>query len=621
MPDGESNISASRCRRGLPPCSDPRYNLADIDLKLVEPMSDEILPLAVSMQSNKGVYALLLGSGVSRSAGIPTGWQIVEDLIRQIASTKDVSCEPDPAAWYAKEFGTQAEYTKIIDQLAKSPSERSQLLRPYFEPNEDERQRGLKLPTSAHRAIAHLVSEGYVRVIVTTNFDRLLESALEAEGVSAAVLPTPDSIDGAMPLAHTKCSVLKLHGDYRDTRIMNTVTEVAVYDDRTNKLLDQILDEYGLIVCGWSAEWDAALRAAIKRCSTQRFTTYWATLGDLKDSASELVKLRRAQVIEIDSADMFFTEVSEKVDSLSDLSRQRPLSAAVAVETLKRYLPDAKYRIELHDLVAAERERLHKQLFSNRFPTRGVQPTSEEIAKRMREYESATEVIRDMIIAGCYYGEQHHVPLWVGCIERIGSLSEPEAGYDVWTTLRRYPALLLLYGGGIAAIAAGRYGTLADLLTKPRIRIGNREHLMLERINSVRVLDPALVQALPGMARRKTPMSQYLETLLRESVRDLLPDDPIYPATFDRFEYLLAMAYMDQSDNLSWAPAGCFAWRYELDNESSPARSVARDISKMGEEWPMLKAGMFGGSLPRAHAVKSALDQFISRLAPQLMWR
>src|SRR6266851_384800 len=160
-------------------------------------MSDEILSLAVSMQSNKGVYALLLGSGVSHSAGVPTGWQITEDLIRQIALANGANCEPDPAAWYAKEFGRQPEYTKIIDQLAKSPSERSQLLRPYFEPNEDERQRGLKQPTPAHKVIAHLVSEDYVRVILTTNFDRLLESALETEGVSATVLATPDSIDGS----------------------------------------------------------------------------------------------------------------------------------------------------------------------------------------------------------------------------------------------------------------------------------------------------------------------------------------------------------------------------------------------------------------------------------------
>ena len=42
-----------------------------------------------------------------------------------------------------------------------------------------------------------------------------------------------------------------------------------------NRLLDQVFDEYGLIVCGGSADWDKA-RAAIERCPNRRDTTYWS---------------------------------------------------------------------------------------------------------------------------------------------------------------------------------------------------------------------------------------------------------------------------------------------------------------------------------------------------------
>jgi SIR2-like domain len=225
-------------------------------------MSDDVLSLAVSMQSSRGVYALLLGSGVSRSAGVPTGWEIVVDLIRRIAGAVQQDPDPDPVAWYKKQFGQDPKYTTIIDRLAKSPSERSQLLRSYFEPTAEDRERNVKVPTIAHRAIAQLVADGYIKVIVTTNFDRLLETALEDQGVHPTVLASPGSIDGAMPLAHTGCCVLKVHGDYRDTRILNTVDEVAHYDKRIDRLLDQIFDEYGLLVCGWSSEWDLALRQA-----------------------------------------------------------------------------------------------------------------------------------------------------------------------------------------------------------------------------------------------------------------------------------------------------------------------------------------------------------------------
>lgn len=38
-------------------------------------------------------------------------------------------------------------------------------------------------PRTANRVIAWLVRQGYLRVILTTNFDRLLEEAIEAEGI------------------------------------------------------------------------------------------------------------------------------------------------------------------------------------------------------------------------------------------------------------------------------------------------------------------------------------------------------------------------------------------------------------------------------------------------------
>ncbi|MDE0305110.1 MAG: hypothetical protein OXI87_09530 [Albidovulum sp.] len=48
-------------------------------------MIDPIHFLAFSIQANPGVYAVLLGSGVSIAAKIPTGWDITLDLIRKLA--------------------------------------------------------------------------------------------------------------------------------------------------------------------------------------------------------------------------------------------------------------------------------------------------------------------------------------------------------------------------------------------------------------------------------------------------------------------------------------------------------------------------------------------------------
>src|SRR5438445_4614181 len=120
-------------------------------------MIDPLVLLAFSLYSNKGAYALLLGSGVSRAAGIPTGWEVVLDLIRKLAKLEREDCEPDPDAWFKRSHGIDPDYSKLLDAIAKTPSERQQLLRGYFEPTNDEREQGLKVPTATHRAIAQLV--------------------------------------------------------------------------------------------------------------------------------------------------------------------------------------------------------------------------------------------------------------------------------------------------------------------------------------------------------------------------------------------------------------------------------------------------------------------------------
>ena len=49
------------------------------------------------MESQKGIYALLLGSGVSRSAAVPTGWEITIDLAERVAREAGEHCAGEEA--------------------------------------------------------------------------------------------------------------------------------------------------------------------------------------------------------------------------------------------------------------------------------------------------------------------------------------------------------------------------------------------------------------------------------------------------------------------------------------------------------------------------------------------
>ena len=189
---------------------------------------------------------------------------------------KELSSATIPSRWYRGRFGEEPDYSTLLEELATSPTQRSELLRGYFEPTDEQRRQGLRVPGASHHALAQLAARGYITVFLTTNFDRLLEHALERAGVEPTTLSTPDSLEGTGALARNRCTVIKVNGDYLDTRFKNTPAELDSYHPAIERLLDRVLDEYGLIVCGWSADWDTALRRAFERAMTHRYATFWA---------------------------------------------------------------------------------------------------------------------------------------------------------------------------------------------------------------------------------------------------------------------------------------------------------------------------------------------------------
>lgn len=579
---------------------------------------DPLISLAFSVYSNKGAYALLVGSGVSRAARILTGWDIVLDLIRKVAKLLGEDAGETPDAWYKEKFGKEPDYSDLLMQLGRTEADRSRILRSYFEPSEEEREQGLKTPTRAHKGIAQLVARGFVRVIVTTNFDRLIETAIEEAGIAPTIVSTASAASGVLPLQHNTCTVFKVHGDYLDPRIKNTPVELGKYEPSVNRLLDRIFDEYGLIVCGWSGEWDTALRSALERCKTHRFGTYWTAREEPGGEAQRLIGLRRASVVQIKDAESFFLELEEKVRSLEELERPtHPLSTKVAVATLKRYLPEERHRIRIRDLINEETERLRVSVIAMTVLDKPP-PDSASCRSRLAQYEATCETMVGLLTTGCYWGNSAHVGQWVDVIERIGNIDLLYGGqfFRTWESLAGYPAFLLLYSGGIAALAGEQYETLAAILARPKIRRAhsNKVEPALAWLNwpSVFGSSPRLSDWLPELKGHSSPESHYLESKLRDPLREMLPDDRKYQMIFDRFECYTSMVYMDLVKD-SWAPVGPFAWR-TLEEGKYLGDVVREEIEKQGTSWPLLRAGLFDGLAEKALQASDNLNAHVKRV-------
>jgi hypothetical protein len=92
-------------------------------------MIDPLNALAFSLFENRGVYALLLGSGLSRAASIPTGWEITLDLTRRLAELEGAKDNADWSAWYQERFGEPPSSTPT-SSLRRRTSRRSGGRRP-----------------------------------------------------------------------------------------------------------------------------------------------------------------------------------------------------------------------------------------------------------------------------------------------------------------------------------------------------------------------------------------------------------------------------------------------------------------------------------------------------------
>lgn len=585
-------------------------------------MIDPVHSLSFSIQGNRGVYAVLLGSGISRAAGIPTGWEITLDLLRKLANLHGEACEPEPERWYLDKFGKAADYSDLLDALAKTPAERQQLLRAYWEPSEKERDEGAKQPTAAHRAIAALVAQGFVKVIVTTNFDRLMESALVDAGVVPTILSSPDQVHGALPLIHTYCCVFKVHGDYLDTRIRNTPAELSVYPAEFDQLLDRILDDFGLVVCGWSADWDPALRSALLRAPSRRFTTYWAVRGELTDEARRLVDHRGAQVVAIKDADSFFQAIQRHVEALAEFSRPHPLSVDAAVASLKRYLTEPRYRIQLADLVDETVDRAVDAASGPAFVVEGAPaPTSESATARVRGYETACSTLLEMAPIGGFWAEEQHVYVWQRALERL-SAARSGGGYTFWIELQRYPGTLLLYALGLGALEGARLNFLGRLFATT-VHRENREDLP-----AIQLLPPfsmferggKVAQILAGMERQHAPLNDWLHALLRQPTKRLIPSDDRYTYVFDKLEMLMALGYAHHAKRTKdwyWAPTGAFGYRCQ--NRERFLQEMDESISSEKERSLYVQSGIFGESPEVCTAALAAFREFIAKVAWE--WR
>jgi hypothetical protein len=392
-----------------------------------------------------------------------------------------------------------------------------------------------------------------------------------------------------------------------------------------NALLDRIIDEHGLIVCGWSADWDLALRAAITRAPSRRYPVFWAVRGHLSQTAEDLTNHRAGKTIAIDGADPFFEDLERKVSLQADLQRQNPRSIELLVASTKKYLNRPENRIQLDELIGGEIRHVAKTIQDEDFDVGGAWSV-ERFSKTIARYESLVEPLARIFGVLGRWGTGDDFTLAIETICRFG-YREGGSGLVALLALRTYPGVLLFYAYGIALLKARRYNDLYCLFSAEiKTRNQNQTHIVGHLfLGAWEGMSDNQWKSFPGLERHQTPLSDHLHDIFQNWTDHyvFVPDE--FTRLFEEFELLAALAFTSLSADLKtlqdaakgdgsgrnfvWAPVGRVAW--DTQNRGALFENLTRpEIATV-----LLKAGFARRDQAHLTEALGSLKRLFGRIA------
>ncbi len=200
---------------------------------------------------------LLLGAGASVSSGVPGAGQLAEMAARWAYCREHGRATEDPSVtrsdwlpwlrehqWYQSAQAIGDHYPAIVEHLLLPRSERRRFFTAVL--------RSTLPPSSGYQSLARLVGKGWVRTVLTTNFDDLIPRSLRAEASVVAV----DEVSGAgeahlISTAPPYPQVIFLHGRVEQYTDANLETETQQLPPVLRDALLPLLRDHPLVVIGY----------------------------------------------------------------------------------------------------------------------------------------------------------------------------------------------------------------------------------------------------------------------------------------------------------------------------------------------------------------------------------
>ena len=323
-------------------------------------------------------------------------------------------------------------------------------------------------------------------------------------------------------------------------------------------------------ICGWSGIFDTRLSQIL--CADdihRRYPAFWC-LRDRSVVPSVVCRAISPTRIEINNADCFFTTLEVVLERFSRFEPRTTLSAAAAVKKVKDALRDSRPDLSVPDVINSEADRVVHALEEFEFyPPEVDVIVKDHLRSVLEDLERITTPLAAMCAALAYYEDGTYGNLISMTIERLFAIEEPVLADGNHTfhglhnkgtyfmqqlaLIRFYPAVLVIYVSGIAAVHNKQLSNLYAVLFEPKYRYHNgfslKKRPYFEKINLWMTIlaDQSLITDvnLDRFGKRGT-LHLYPLEIFKEILCPIIPYETAVDEAFDIFEFFFGLAYIHE---------------------------------------------------------------------------
>jgi NAD-dependent SIR2 family protein deacetylase len=300
------------------------YKIKEVDYGIVNSKTEAV------RAERKPKLAFFLGAGASRDSGIITAGEMMKifrDEIFEI-NCEELKTDGEKAEWLKVQNwykDGKKEYGCLFERFRDSRSGRQIFIEKICHRNPQTGK--LVEPSFGYVVLADLLLRNYVNTVVTTNFDDLVYIAATTFTGNRPIVYAYGILASEMKITDAHSKVLKIHGDYLYSNIVNLADEMTAQSDAVKnssndgreiishlnmeRQVRTVLDNFGLIVVGYSGG-DKTIMDLLELVSEHN-GFYWCFVKNYPpdEDVLELVKSKNGKLVEINGFDDMMKGISD----------------------------------------------------------------------------------------------------------------------------------------------------------------------------------------------------------------------------------------------------------------------------------------------------------------------